>query len=175
MAWRPYENLIEGILDNTQPGKVTGWITFFRLGKEPLRVTLDLDGDCHRDLQGRKFRIFNPEPSERLDRQSYVDGLDQVQKGQAGDITAGDPPADYVGYPYIEWYSDANGRVVLELDRSQLEILTPEPTGSAKKLDRGQQHQNMNRYLTDLVRDTGAVFGAVVGEADSKDEESKGA
>jgi hypothetical protein len=28
MAWRPTEYLIEGELDNTTPGKVTGWMRF---------------------------------------------------------------------------------------------------------------------------------------------------
>ena len=28
MAWRPSEYLIDGELDNTNPGKVTGWMRF---------------------------------------------------------------------------------------------------------------------------------------------------
>jgi len=36
-------------------------------------------------------------------------------------IAAGDLYYPYVEYPYIEWYSE-NGRVVLELNRSQIEI-----------------------------------------------------
>ncbi len=28
MAWRPTEYLLEGELDNTTPGKVTGWMQF---------------------------------------------------------------------------------------------------------------------------------------------------
>jgi hypothetical protein len=28
MAWRPSEYLIDGELDNTTPGKVTGWMRF---------------------------------------------------------------------------------------------------------------------------------------------------
>src|SRR5258708_28304531 len=45
MAWRPYENLINGELDNRIPGKVTGWIRFFRGAKRPLQVRFDLAGD----------------------------------------------------------------------------------------------------------------------------------
>ena len=30
MAWRPYENLIDGELDNRVPGRVTGWLRFLR-------------------------------------------------------------------------------------------------------------------------------------------------
>ena len=40
-------------------------------------------------------------------------------------IEARDLSYAYVAYPYIEWYSD-NGRVVLELDPSQVEILETE-------------------------------------------------
>jgi hypothetical protein len=31
-----------------------------------------------------------------------------------------------VPYPYVEWYSEANGRVVLELDPAQVEIVHDE-------------------------------------------------
>ena len=41
-------------------------------------------------------------------------------------IKAGDLYYPYTAYPYIEWYS-ANGRVVLELDPSQVEIVNATP------------------------------------------------
>jgi hypothetical protein len=47
-----------------------------------------------------------------------MDGFASLQIGDVGDITAD-------GYPYIEWYSKANGRVVLELNPDQLTV-TPE-------------------------------------------------
>ena len=43
-----------------------------------------------------------------------MDGFGLHQTGKVGDITAGLPPQDYVDYPYIEWYGDDNGRVVIE-------------------------------------------------------------
>src|SRR5579862_9202342 len=49
MAWRPYENLIDGELDNQTPGKVSGWMRFFRAKSSPLRVNFDLEGDFHED------------------------------------------------------------------------------------------------------------------------------
>jgi hypothetical protein len=173
MAWRPYENLIDGELDNRTPGKVTGWIRFFRNEQPPLRVTFDLEGDFHEDIRGTVIRLSNPDPSDRYpDEGTYMEGFTPVQTGTAGDITAGLPLGPwtealaqdlmkrnelfwdeqgihgsererrrqdfseryrthiaagdlyypYVEYPYIEWYS-ANGRVVLELDRSQVEIV----------------------------------------------------
>lgn len=162
MAWRPNQNLIEGELDNTTRGTVTGWMTFFRQDQEPLKVELDLAGDCHRDLQGKKFRISNPNPCDRAN--GYMEGFDPLQKGTAGDITAGDEPRDYVDYPYIEWYSDGNGRVVLELERSQLEILDEKPR-ELEQLDRTKQHDNMKGFLKDMVDATHAQFGGVVGDA----------
>ncbi len=163
---------MEGILDNTKPGQVTGWIKFYREGKEPLTVTLALAGDCHRDLQGKRFRISNPNPTERFPAdesgRSYVDGLDPVQTGQAGDITAGDPPRDYVGYPYIEWYSESNGRMVLELERNQLEILE-DTQRIVQKLDPAQQYKNMARFMKDMVKTTGAQIGVVAGDVPKPD------
>ena len=41
-------------------------------------------------------------------------------------IAAGDQYFSYVEYPYIEWYSNENGRVVLELDPLQVEVLNKE-------------------------------------------------
>jgi hypothetical protein len=38
-------------------------------------------------------------------------------------MTAGLPPAPYGPFPHFEWYSDKNGRVVLELDREQVEVI----------------------------------------------------
>ena len=54
MAWRPTQYLIEGELDNTQPGKVTGWMRFAGLKQ---LVTFDLSGNFHRDIRGAKIRF----------------------------------------------------------------------------------------------------------------------
>lgn len=118
MAWRPYENLIEGELDNTEPGRVTGYIRFVDLDEV---VRFDLEGDFHRDIRGKKIRLSNAHPSSRQPK--YMDGFAALQRGTVGDITAGLEPRDYVDYPYIEWYSEKNGRVVLELDSSQIKVI----------------------------------------------------
>ena len=176
MAWRPYENLIDGELENTMPGKVTGWMRFYRRNQPPLRVLFNLKGDFHEDIRGLLIRFTNPQPSDRndaLDREgTYMEGFSAVQRGEVGDITAGlslgpwneeraqslmaqhehlwddlgirgderekrrrvltdryrmhieaeDAFFPYVDYPYIEWYSETNGRVVLELEARQVEI-----------------------------------------------------
>ncbi len=161
MAWRPNKNLMDGELDNTTPGKVTGWLRFLRRGKAPLHVTLYLAGDCHRDLQGRRFRVVNPDPSDDDD----LKGFAAVQCGHTGDMTAGDEPRDYVDYPYLEWYSEHNGRVVLELERSQLEILTGTPRFPAQALDRSVQGEHLANFLSGLVASTGAKVVGMVGTA----------
>jgi hypothetical protein len=156
MAWRPHEQLIEGELDNTVPGKVTGWLKFAGM-KEV--VKLDLAGDFHRDIRGTKVRLRNPNPTQDGDRAKYLEGFSQVQTGEVGDMTAGLPPADYVsGYVYIEFYSEQNGRVVLELDQDQIEVIgTPIPACECEK-----QQQNMAAFLGGLAQDLGLPPGRMI-------------
>ncbi len=212
MAWRPYSNLIDGELDNHIPGKVTGWIRFFRRGKRPLKAVLDLAGDFHEDIRGKAIRLSNPEQFDKnhaLDRNgTYMDGFARIQRGEAGDITAGlslgpwteeiarrlmaqneiawnelgtpahereaerkkfaelyrkhieagDPYYPYVPYPYIEWYSKANGRVVLELDPSQVEILdgeaAPRPATPAEDAAAERKRtEAFGNFLENMVRE----------------------
>jgi len=51
MAWRPTENVIEGELDNTEAGRITGWLHF---ASYPHRVVLNLAGDMTGSLSGRR-------------------------------------------------------------------------------------------------------------------------
>jgi len=53
MAWRVSAYLIEGELDNTQPGKVTGWMRFAGMKEQ---VTFDLKGDFPSPAFGRNQR-----------------------------------------------------------------------------------------------------------------------
>jgi hypothetical protein len=206
MAWRPNENLIDGELDNRTPGKVTGWIRFFRNEQAPLRVTFDLDGDFHEDIRGTVIRLSNPNPSDRKrDRGTYMDSFNPMQTGTAGDITAGltlgpwtealaqnlmkrnelfwdeqgirgiereerrqdfaeryrahiaarDLYYAYVQYPYLEWYSE-NGRVVLELDPSQMEVVNVvgplrEKTPEELLEDQKKREKAFGSFLGDMV------------------------
>src|SRR5207245_3498343 len=47
-----------------------------------------------------------------------------VAETYAAKIAAGELYYPYVAYPYFEWYSD-NGRVVLELDPSNITVIRP--------------------------------------------------
>ena len=163
MAWRPYENLIEGELDNTVPGKVTGWMRF--LGMDEV-VKLDLEGDFHRDIRGARIHFHNHKPSDRNQNgvlgevrpESYMNGFSPVQTGQAGDITAGLPPYDYSDQVYVEWYSEENGRVVLELEPDQIEVIgKPIPWEQAEPVSRQEQHENMAQFLAGLCGDLASM------------------
>lgn len=119
MAWRPNAYLIHGILDNRIKGKITGELRFHGM-TEP--ITLDLEGDFHRDIRGKRIHLFGSGSDAPAKAAEYMDGMASHQTGIAGDITAGLEPTDYVDYPYIEWYGEANGRVVLELNHDQVVV-----------------------------------------------------
>jgi len=97
MAWRPYSNLIDGELDNRVPGKVTGWMRFYRTGKQNLKAVFDLTGDFHEDIRGKMIRLSNPEPSDKCSdaERTYMEGFARVQRGTTGDITAGVSPGPW--------------------------------------------------------------------------------
>lgn len=151
MAWRPSEYLIEGILDNTTPGKVVGWMKFF--GKRN-RVKFDLDGDFHRDIRGAKIRFHNEEyrDADPQEARKYLRAFESIQTGVVGDITAGLPPHDYGRSPYVEWYGDDNGRVLVEVFPEQMVIIgKPIPWQESFPIDRNQQAQNMANFMMGLV------------------------
>lgn len=118
MAWRfgNYHFVKQGTLDNTQLGRTTGEIEFADLG----RVALDLRGDMQGNLLNQRIRFSNPDydPNFVFDHgggmtsnaSEYMSKLGGKQIGEVGDIF-GDP------YLYIEWYSEANGRCVVELSK----------------------------------------------------------
>jgi hypothetical protein len=151
MAWRPTEFLIGGLLDNTNPGKVTGWMRF--LGRKN-RIKFNLDGDFHRDIRGASIKFHNEQYKEAdlQEAKRYLREFVPVQTGVVGDITAGLPPHDYGQSPYVEWYGDDNGRCVVELDPSQVEIIgKPIPWMESFPVDRKQQGQNMMNFIAGLV------------------------
>ncbi|HUU82140.1 MAG TPA: DUF2958 domain-containing protein, partial [Phycisphaerae bacterium] len=88
------------------------------------------------------------------DRAKYLEGFSLTQTGEVGDMTAGLPPQDYVNYPYFEWYSEANGRVVLELEPDQVEVIgKPIPACESDPVSRKKQQQNMAEFLGGMARE----------------------
>ena len=129
MAWRLHDAVVKGEIDNRERGHVRGalWVVN---RKEP--ITLDLSGNCLRDLAGRLVKFSNPRVvSDALERTD----LSEFQRGRAGDITASRkvrvldvtleearqlarqdkaPPEHMADALYIEWFSEADGRIVIE-------------------------------------------------------------
>ncbi len=141
MAWRPTNCVLEGELDNTTLGWTTGWI---RLEGRDEPLKLKLAGNCHPDLAGWKFRIVRTEPSPDRDEPMDYSEIATDQSGTIGDVTAdqmlqhyecsteeflrlcneGDrPPTMLRKALYLEWYSNRNGRVVIQSTRLAVERL----------------------------------------------------
>ncbi len=140
MAWRLERYLQRGELDNTQLGWTIGWLQLDGLD-DPLQ--LKLAGNCHPDLAGWKFRIHRIEP-ELSDDEAPADysGISRDQSGHVGDITADQmikhhdlpddelvhrlmagekPPFTWRKCLYLEWFSNANGRVMIQSTRLEVE------------------------------------------------------
>lgn len=149
MAWRPTQHLLDGELDNTVPGKVTGWMRFAGLKDT---VTFDLDGAFHRDIRGATIRLRGAGDEIDPDAAENMESFATHQVGKVGDITAGREPRDYTAYPYIEWYSEQNGRVVLELEPDQVTVIgTPIPAIESDPISREEQARNMAGFLDQLL------------------------
>ena len=158
MAWRPTEHLIDGELDNTTPGQVTGWMRFAGMNE---KVTFDLKGNFHRDIRGAKIRLTGDGREDDPEAASYMDGMATRQTGDVGDITAGLPPTDYSDTPYLEWFSEENGRVAIELDADQVQVIgKPIPACESDPISRQEQARNMANFLSSLS--TEAQVPAVV-------------
>ncbi len=151
MAWRPTQYVLEGELDNTMPGKVTGWVRFAGMSKT---VTFDLKGDFHRDIRGAKIHFIGDGKEKDPTAASYMDGMAVRQTGKVGDITAGLPPHDYGRTPYIEWYGEDNGRVVIELYPGQVKVIgQPMPAMESYPISREQQGRNMAEFLGQIAQE----------------------
>ena len=153
MAFRPTKLLIEGELDNKRQGKVTGWMKFAGM-KE--KMTFDLEGNFHRDIRGAKIHFTGDayEDQVNIDSEGYFESIASHQTGKVGDITAGLPPHDYGSSPYLEWFSNENGRIVLELELVQVEVIgTPIPAIESDPISREEQNRNMAEFLGGLAQE----------------------
>ncbi|HEX4202257.1 MAG TPA: hypothetical protein VHY59_12110 [Chthoniobacterales bacterium] len=149
MAWRIADNVVRGELDNRTPGLVQGKI--WLAGREA-PLALRLSGNGHKDLAGCKLTFSNPAP-----KTDATISLNPEQTGVVGDMTAarkvrvidnldyetikGDEPftEHMANALYLEWFSEANGRVVIE--STDYEIGLGEPTWRPNSEDEARQHQ----------------------------------
>lgn len=140
MAWRIHGNVVRGEIDNRQRGLVRGKIWLQGVA-EPVQI--ELKGNAAPDLAGCVLRFENLGETYplRADR-----GLAPVQRGTIGDLTAsrkvralGRPfeeasarlkkklraPERMSNSLYLEWFSEADGRVVVESSDYKLTISPP--------------------------------------------------
>ncbi len=141
MAFRIHDSVVRGEIDNRVKGIVRGKI-WVEDRAEP--VVLELQGNAWPDLAGCLLTFTNPQ--QRIPH-PHLDSLNPVQRGSIGDLTASrkvrvfdvplekalemirrkaKPPEHMANSLYLEWFSEANGRVVIESADYEVTISAPE-------------------------------------------------
>ncbi len=164
MAWRIDEAVIRGEIDNRMRGCVLGRIWFVDRN-EP--VELELQGNCWRDMAGRRLVFSNSHP-----RAYNLRGFASRQDGVVGDITASrrvkvpEIPHEQIGeyyrarkpFPwhwgnslYLEWHGARNGRVVIESADFQLEIVG-DAEWTLSPAEEIEQRQANETAMTEFMR-----------------------
>lgn len=184
MAWRIDEAVTRGEIDNTIEGRTTGRI--WLAGRESPLV-LSLDGDCWRDLAGTRLVFENPAPKSNAD----AEALDVDQSGVIGDMTASrkskvqtvseeesralyeaekEVPYEWRNTLYLEWFSDINGRVVVESSEFKMTIF-PHEWQMDEDAEEAQKLANLNAmrdFMSQVIqrRNPDEEDTAVTGELD---------
>jgi len=141
MAFRIHDSVVRGEIDNRVKGVVLGKI-WLEGREEP--VTLELRGNANPDLAGCCLTFVNP--LKRIPHH-HLGSLSARQRGVAGDLTASrkvrvmdvpmpeaylmckrgeKPPEHMANCLYLEWFSEVNGRVVIESTDFDLVISEPQ-------------------------------------------------
>jgi hypothetical protein len=157
MAWSIEDAVTHGEIDNTIEGHTTG-LVWLAGRDEPL--ILSLDGDCWRDLAGTRLEFENPTPRQIAE----MDALDIDQVGLVGDMTASrknrvpsvseeefqkyyeanqEIPYQWRNMLYLEWFSEINGRVVIESANYKLTI-SPHEWEMDEDTEGAQKLANLN-------------------------------
>lgn len=140
MAWRIHDSVQRGEIDNREKGVVRGRVWLHGL-TEP--VVLELKGNACPDLAGCLLTFENPGETIPLRADAR---LNPLQRGTIGDLTASRKvrvfdipfeeayarlkkklpvPEHMANSLYLEWFSEANGRVVIESADYQLTVSAP--------------------------------------------------
>jgi hypothetical protein len=149
MAWRIEDCVARGEIDNRTRGSVEGKV-WLAGRSDPL--VLRLAGNCHGDLAGCLLVFSNPAPKPDSSLTLASD-----QRGVAGDITASHKvrviegfdyeaikageklPEHLANAVYVEWFSETDGRVVIE--SADYEISISEPVWRMSPEEEEQQHR----------------------------------
>jgi hypothetical protein len=141
MAFRIHDSVVRGEIDNRVKGIVRGKV-WVEGRSEP--IILELKGNAWPDLAGCLLTFKNP--LKRI-AHPHLNSLNPLQRGGIGDLTASrkvrvfevpveealamirrkeKPPEHMANSLYLEWFSDANGRVVIESADYEVNISAPE-------------------------------------------------
>jgi PAS domain-containing protein len=141
MAFRIHDSVIRGEIDNRVKGRVRGKLWLDSLD-EP--VKLDLVGNACPDLAGCLLKFKNPAKTFPMRKKPKFNPL---QRGSIGNLSASQkvrvftipdevafemidrgekPPECIANALYLEWFSEGNGRVVIESAGYELTISAPE-------------------------------------------------
>lgn len=184
MAFRIHDSVVRGEIDNRVKGIVRGKI-WVEGRAEP--VVLELKGNAWPDLAGCLLAFTNPH--KRIPHHG-LDSLNPVQRGTIGDLTAsrkvrvmeipmpeaylmkkrGEPVPEHMANSlYLEWFSEQNGRVVIESTDYELKISAPEwRLTPEEESQRAQQAAaGMDDFMGKL---TGAIEQQQHGQKDPKAE-----
>ncbi len=153
MAWRIERFLIRGEIDNRIRDRVTGRL-WFAGRAEP--IELELYGNARRDLAGRRLEFSNPKPRPGLadnfatQQIGVVSEFTGSRKVRVPDIQLDDDPAHgqyrasvswHGGNAlYLEWFSLASGRVILQ---STDYVLTIDPDSRWDMTDEEEKLQRI--------------------------------
>lgn len=184
MGFRIHDSVVRGEIDNREKGVVRGRVWVY--GRvEPL--VLELSGNAHPDLAGCLLTVTNPLPSTP---HPGLDSLHSEQRGTIGDLTASRkvrvfdipleealamirrgerPPERLANCLYLEWFSERNGRVVIESTDYQL-TLSP-PAWRLTPEENTQRAQEAEAGMKDFLgRLTGAIEQPQEGQKDPEAE-----
>ena len=141
MAWRIHDSVIRGEIDNRVKGIMRGKLWLDGLSGP---ATLELAGNACPDLAGCLLKFKNPARTFPLPQKPKFNPL---QRGRIGNLSASQkvrvftvpdeeafamidrgekPPERMANALYLEWFSEGNGRVVIESTEFALEISAPE-------------------------------------------------
>jgi PAS domain-containing protein len=141
MAWRIHDSVIRGEIDNRVKDVVRGKLWLDGLSGP---ATLELAGNACPDLAGCLLKFKNPAKTFPLPKKPKFNPL---QRGRIGNLSASQkvrvftvpdeeafamidrgekPPERMANAVYLEWFSEGNGRVVIESTQFELEISAPE-------------------------------------------------
>jgi len=171
MAFRIHDCVVRGEIDNRTRGMVRGKI--WLAGREA-PVILVLRGNAWPDLAGCRLIFTNRLKPQPLPQ---AESLQSLQRGGIGDLTASrkvrvfdvpleeamamyerreKPPEHLANSLYLEWFSERNGRVVIESADYDLVISTPEwrmtPEEEAERAQQAAESMvDFTQMLTDEV------------------------